>query len=100
MNGPVSLPGLDFPQKFHLWLTMAPNLNALVIGGGPAGCSAAITCAAAGLRVRLLERASAPLDRPGETLHPGVEPLLEQLGAADAVRSAEFLRHSGHWIQW
>lgn len=71
-----------------------------VLGAGPGGAAAAIMCARAGLRVALVERDAFPRGRPGETLHPGVEPLLEQLGVAAAVRDAGFLRHAGHWIEW
>ncbi len=79
---------------------MAPSLRSdvLVIGGGPAGTAAAITCASAGLAVSLVESRAFPRHRPGETLHPGIEPLLERLGAAEAVRSAGFLRHPGVWV--
>jgi 2-polyprenyl-6-methoxyphenol hydroxylase-like FAD-dependent oxidoreductase len=34
---------------------------------------------------------------PGETLHPGVEPLLKQLGVWQSVLAANFLRHRGIW---
>ena len=74
--------------------------DVVVVGGGPAGSSAAISCAEAGLRVALLERESFPRDLPGETLHPGVEPLLHQLGVLETVLAAGFLRHEGHWVRW
>lgn len=76
------------------------DLDVLVLGAGPAGCAAAILCAQRGLRVALLEREAFPRDRPGETLHPGVEPLLRQLGLGDALESAGFLRHPGVWVRW
>jgi flavin-dependent dehydrogenase len=73
----------------------------LVLGGGPGGAATAIACAQAGLRrVVLLERDAFPREHVGETLHPGVEPLLEQLGVAGEVRRAGFLRHEGNWIEW
>jgi len=71
-----------------------------VVGGGPAGCAAAISAARTGARVLVLERDTEPRDRPGETLHPGIEPLLEQLGAADALHDATLVRHEGHWVTW
>ena len=48
----------------------------------------------------LLERERFPRHRPGETLPPGVEPILAQLGAADAVLAAGFTRHLGTWVDW
>ena len=74
------------------------NSDVLVIGGGPAGTSAAITCARGGQSVILLEAESFPRHLPGETLHPGVESLLRRLGAAAGLESANFLRHAGVWI--
>jgi flavin-dependent dehydrogenase len=71
-----------------------------IVGGGPAGSAAAIWCAQNGLDVVLLEALPFPRDRPGESLHPGIEPLFDQLGVGDAVRAAGFLRHRGHWVQW
>jgi flavin-dependent dehydrogenase len=78
----------------------ADHARVIVLGGGPAGCAAAIVCTQRGLPVTLIERTSFPRHRPGETLHPGIEPLLEQLGLAGAVRSAGFLRHAGTWVRW
>ena len=72
----------------------------LVLGGGPGGSSAAIECARAGLRVVQVEREPFPRAHVGETLHPGVEPLLTQLGVWEAVERAKFLRHTGNWIEW
>lgn len=71
-----------------------------IVGGGPAGCAAAIWCQRHGLRVALLEREPFPRHRPGETLPPGVEPILAQLGVDEAVRDAGFARHPGTWVSW
>ncbi len=76
------------------------DADVIVIGGGPGGSAAAITCAARGLRVRLLERDSFPADRPGETLHPGVETVLAQLGVADRLAAVVGSRHAGIRIRW
>src|SRR5262245_3790102 len=76
------------------------DVDALIVGGGPAGSAAAIGCAGAGLATVLMERSSFPRDRPGETLHPGLEPIFEVLGTADRVRDHRFLRYPGHWVQW
>ena len=76
------------------------DADVVVVGGGPAGGAAAIACAARGLRVVLLQRDAAELDRPGETLHPGVEPLLAQLGVADRLAEVTGARPAGIWIEW
>ncbi len=69
--------------------------DVVVIGAGPGGTAAAIACAQANLRVVLLEKLPFPRDRPGETLHPGVELLLQQLGVWPAIQQAGFIRHPG-----
>lgn len=76
------------------------DTDVLIAGGGPAGAAAAITCAGHGMRVILCERDAAAGDRPGETLHPGIEPLLAQLGVADRLAAVTGARHSGIWIEW
>lgn len=76
------------------------DFDVIVVGGGPAGSTAAIQCVKAGLRTALVEKAAFPRDHPGETLHPGIEPLLDKLGAADLLLSANFLRHEGNWVKW
>ena len=72
----------------------------IVIGGGPAGSAAAISLAQRGLEVVIFEGSSFPRHRPGETLHPGIEPLCQQLGVVDRLLTAAQLRHEGNWVQW
>ena len=76
------------------------DADVVVVGGGPAGSAAAIACATRGLSVVLCERERPGRDRPGETLHPGVEPLLQQLGVADRLAQAVGARHTGIWVEW
>lgn len=52
----------------------------VIVGAGPASCACAIHALDAGLSVLIIERETFPRHRPGETLHPGIEPLLNQLG--------------------
>lgn len=77
-----------------------PDVDVVVVGGGPAGAATAIWCARHGLRVALIERARFPRHRPGETLPPGVEPIFGQLGVAEAIHAAGFDRHPGTWVTW
>lgn len=76
------------------------DADVVVVGGGPAGSAAAISCAMRGLRTMLFERDLFARERPGETLHPGIEPLLAQLGVADRLDDVVGARHSGIWIEW
>lgn len=73
------------------------NHDVVIIGAGPAGSAAAIFGAQQGLSVALLEQSAACGDRPGETLPPGIEPLLQQLGITE---SGHFIRHAGNWVHW
>lgn len=77
-----------------------PKFDVLVIGAGPAGSATAIPCANAGLSVAILEASSFPRDLPGESLHPGIEILLRQLGVFDRVSQESFLRHRGTQVHW
>jgi flavin-dependent dehydrogenase len=56
-----------------------------IVGAGPAGSAAAIWGAQRGLRVVLLDRVPFPRFRPGECLHPGLEPIFDSLGVLDEV---------------
>jgi flavin-dependent dehydrogenase len=76
------------------------NTDVAIVGAGPAGTATAISCLHAGLKVVILEREGFPRHRPGETLHPGIEALFKELGVAERVSRAGFLRHEGIWVRW
>ncbi len=65
----------------------ASDCDVLVIGGGPAGSTAAALLAERGYRVTLLEKAHHPRFHIGESLLPANLPLLDRLGVADAVKA-------------
>ena len=72
--------------------------DVIIVSGGPAGSCAAIRCARWGLRPLIIEREAFPRNRPGESVHPGFEGVLEQLGILDTVLDAGFLRFDGNWV--
>ena len=73
----------------------------IVIGGGPAGTTVAAIAARGGMRVLLLEADVHPRVHVGESLLPGIMPILDRMGALAEVEAAGFVPKSGttHW-QW
>lgn len=75
------------------------DTDILVIGAGPAGSATAICCLKHGLSVTVLEREQFPRDRPGETLHPGIEVVLRSLDVFSDVVLLADVRHRGIFIR-
>jgi flavin-dependent dehydrogenase len=71
-----------------------------VIGGGPAGAALACRLATLGHSVVVVERDRFPRPHIGESVSPGVWPLLEMLGARTAVEAAGFPRAIEAHVRW
>ena len=65
----------------------SPDCDVVVIGGGPAGSTAAILLAERGHRVVLVEKGSHPRFHIGESLLPANVPLLDRLGVRREVEA-------------
>jgi len=74
----------------------------IVVGGGPAGTTLAglVKKYAPERRVVLLEKASGPRHHVGESLLPGMVPVLQELGVYDKVDAAGFPKKIGANYQW
>jgi flavin-dependent dehydrogenase len=68
------------------------SYDVLVIGGGPAGATAATLVAAQGHRVLLAERSTEPQFKIGESLMPATYWTLERLGMLEKMRASSFPR--------
>jgi flavin-dependent dehydrogenase len=65
------------------------DAQVIVVGGGPAGSSAAYFMARAGLDVLVVDRARFPRDKPcSEYMSPQASRILEDMGALSAVESS------------
>ena len=66
------------------------NYDTIVIGGGPAGSTAATLLAQQGYRVLLLERDAEPTFKIGESLIPATYWTFKRLGMLDKLRASHF----------
>ena len=81
-------------------MSVQAEAEVCVVGGGPAGATIARKLASLGHDVCVVERAPFPRPHVGESLPPTVLPLLEVIGAREAIEAAGFLRPPGSLVRW
>ncbi|MGV9453781.1 NAD(P)/FAD-dependent oxidoreductase [Streptomyces sp. NPDC003635] len=79
---------------------MRERTQVLVVGGGPAGATAAGLLARQGFEVVVMERERFPRYHIGESLLPSLLPVLDVLGARETVERHGFVRKTGAFYGW
>lgn len=77
------------------------HFNVIILGGGPAGTSAGMTLLKRhGISVAVIEKSDYSSPRIGESLSPGIRPLLEYLDIWKQFRSEQPLESFGSEAAW
>jgi flavin-dependent dehydrogenase len=74
--------------------------DVIVVGGGPAGTTASGLLSKWGRRVLVLEKEKFPRCHIGESLVPGVMPVIEELGATEILAELGAIRKYGLSLLW
>src|SRR5215216_1140985 len=74
--------------------------DVVVIGGGPAGSTAATMLARKGYEVVLFDRERHPRYRVGESLIPHTWKYMDLIGASDKLKAEGFIQKSGGTVVW
>ncbi len=76
------------------------HVDVLVVGGGPAGSTAATQLAKQGYDVLLVDKQHHPRETVGESLLPSAWKYFDLLGVTDAVVAHGFIRKAGGIVAW
>ena len=79
-------------SKRKPFFPMNEKYDCIVIGGGPAGSTAAALVAQSGYRTLLLEREKFPRFHVGESLMPETYWTLQRLGVLEKLKNSDFVR--------
>ncbi len=79
---------------------MEEQYDVAIIGGGPAGSTVGGLLAKAGHRVLIVDREKFPRYRVGESLVPGVIPVLQELGLFEVTEAQGYVHKPGITIRW
>ncbi|MEP7237726.1 MAG: NAD(P)/FAD-dependent oxidoreductase [Ferruginibacter sp.] len=78
------------------------HFDVIIIGSGPAGCAAAISCKQQGLHTLLItgKKDDTQNDKvqPSESIHPGLIPVLTQLNAVHCIETASQGLYKGIYV--
>lgn len=76
------------------------HFDIVVVGGGPAGTSAALRLLQLGYRVALIEQQAFPRDQIGESVSPGIWNILNYLNAGHLLQNKQYLLNLGALLIW
>lgn len=87
-------------MSFHRKTDSEIAAEICVIGGGPAGATIAYRLAVLGHNVCLIEKSDNSQRKIGESLSPGILPLLDAIGLRNRIEEAAFFRPNKIIVRW